>query len=154
MHHVPVIYSLFPLLKSPHSGGCSVVIKGGFFLSFLFRHRATSTTATAATSPTSASPTATPTSSPWAGRTLASFSGGWWEAGWATAGRDWPLPPPPPPAPQNLPPARRDTVMNSDRGGSVYTQPERHVSQWTAATVTSSAEPPWCHCCLNFIQNM
>lgn len=86
-------------------GGTVWWLKNWLVIPFLSRHRATSTRATEATSPTSASPTATPTSSPWAGRTPASFSGGWWRA---TAGRDWPrpLPLPLPPALQILLQAR------------------------------------------------
>lgn len=44
--------------------------------------------------------------------------------------------------------------MTSDRKGTVSTQPERSVSQWTAAKVIGSDRRLWCHCCLSFIENM
>lgn len=48
----------------------------------------------------------------------------------------------------------RPRDINCDIGGTVYTQPERRVSQWTAVTVIGSAGPLRCHCCVRFIQNM
>lgn len=126
VQHAPLIFSLiFSLLKPLFL--VMVFIKSGLFLSPLSRHRATSTTATAATSPMSASPIVTPTSYPWVGKTPASFSGELLEAGWATARRNWPLPCPPPPALQSLQPARKDQVLSSDRGREVITKSQRGV---------------------------
>ncbi len=124
IYDVHNLLAVFSLLKQ-----LSLLLKYDVF--FLFRHRATSTTAMAAMSPTCASPTVTPISSPWVERTPASFSGGWWEAWWATAGRDWPRPRPPAPALQNRPPARKHTVMSTYRG-ELFTHRQRRVGQRAA----------------------
>lgn len=120
-----------------HCGGWSRVDSK---LSRFRRHQATSMTAMAATSPTSASRTAIPTCSQWAGRTPASFSGGWWEAARVRPGTGWPPSHPPPPVLQNRLPPRRDLwglcVTVDTKQQSVYVQRESEgcVSQWTGAT--------------------
>lgn len=95
-HIVFISFSVMLFWKDIH---CHETLSLLFFLTP--RHRVTSMKAMAAMSPTSASPTVIPTCSPWVGRTPASSSGEWWEAGQGKPGRDWPQPYPPPPAPQN-----------------------------------------------------